>query len=592
MERPSKVHVVGRTPGLTGAALSLVLLAGGCDPTLRLAPASEGAGGANDPTLPNDPLPWVDDTGSMDTAPDTDVPVVPTEHFVVLGTGDGFTCGLTDRGRIDCWGRGDLGLTEDPEGTWSDLDAQGTWWCGVTAPAGELRCRGEDLGNRIEVPQGTFASVDVGAGGACALGLDGAVTCWAGLTLPDPGVPAASDVAVGDGFACLVGATAGTVSCFGREELTPPAGLTAVQVQAGSDHACARSAAGAITCWGEAAGGRTAPPAGAWVDMALADAVGCAVDGSGDVTCWGPGVGDRDPADSVGVDSLAIGADHGCGLQADGVVRCWGDDTRFQASTPLVGVQTFDLSHRGVGCAATKSGLQCFGGTASDPVHAVPALSGVTSLAAANRYACAVGADQAISCWGDDGSAQAGVPAGVDWSQIAVTEYGLCAVGVDGALRCWGDDFTGFTALDGPWTSLDGGFAHLVGLDGAGNLLCEGRDAGGSRCSPPPGEALVSVGAGTRVSCGVTDEDGVVCFGPDVPITNVPEDGTWSAVSAGKNHACGLRPDGSLTCWGLDDVGQASPPPGVYVDVDVDFDTSCAIRASDRALVCWGARAR
>ena len=61
-------------------------------------------------------------------------------------------------------------------------------------------------------------------------------------------------------------------------------------------------------------------------------------------------------------------------------------------------------------------------------------------------------------------------------------------------------------------------------------------------------------------------------------------------LSAGGFHTCGLKIDGKLRCEGLNDVGQASPPPGEFVEVSAGEYHTCAVR-SDGLQICWGSNA-
>lgn len=71
-------------------------------------------------------------------------------------------------------------------------------------------------------------------------------------------------------------------------------------------------------------------------------------------------------------------------------------------------------------------------------------------------------------------------------------------------------------------------------------------------------------------------------FGP------APAAGAYTAVSAGGEHSCAVRAaDGSLVCWGDDQVGQAAAPAGSFRSVSAGALSSCAVRL-DGSLACWG----
>ena len=141
------------------------------------------------------------------------------------------------------------------------------------------------------------------------------------------------------------------------------------------------------------------------------------------------------------------------------------------------------------------------------------------------------------------------------------------------------------------------------------------------------GIQFLSVSAGDALSCGITADQAIECWGVGVDGTNRPPHGTFSAVSVGYADSCAIRTDGALECWGSDDdfldqrkpagrfrqvsvavegfhacaisvgstvecwgkneVGQSEPPSGTFIDVSTGDGRSCGVR-SDRTIACWG----
>lgn len=64
-------------------------------------------------------------------------------------------------------------------------------------------------------------------------------------------------------------------------------------------------------------------------------------------------------------------------------------------------------------------------------------------------------------------------------------------------------------------------------------------------------------------------------------------------MSTGYFHTCaierraGVDIGGPLRCWGQNDRGQASPPPGIFVQVSSGHLFSCAV-GLDEKVQCWG----
>lgn len=77
----------------------------------------------------------------------------------------------------------------------------------------------------------------------------------------------------------------------------------------------------------------------------------------------------------------------------------------------------------------------------------------------------------------------------------------------------------------------------------------------------------------------------------------------WKTITAGANHTCGIKAaDNTLYCWGWNHYGQLGdgrnlprPTPAKigaetdsWLEVKIGFNHTCAIKASDNKLYCWG----
>jgi alpha-tubulin suppressor-like RCC1 family protein len=78
------------------------------------------------------------------------------------------------------------------------------------------------------------------------------------------------------------------------------------------------------------------------------------------------------------------------------------------------------------------------------------------------------------------------------------------------------------------------------------------------------------------------------CCSSEIPFQR--EDTT---LSAGQFHTCaiearvGVTYGGPIKCFGFNAMGQASPPPGMFIQVSCGHSHTCAIRA-DQRIACWG----
>ena len=281
----------------------------------------------------------------------------------------------------------------------------------------------------------------------------------------------------------------------------------AVQVSVGRAHACARTEAGEVHCWGSNDAGelgdgtyepRVTPLAVPGFGPAVALSVGgtrsCAVRRDGALYCWGDRgsgfihMGDTSPvpvAGLSGVSAVARGDMHACAV-AGGRVLCWGQNRFGQIGNGVPGYLVdapVDVGLSGVtevvvggehSCALrSDGGVFCWGaayasqlgevptatceGAPCQPVPTeVPGLSGVVQLAAGASHTCARFGDGRVACWGTDGGLTAGaaptiIDAAAGARLLAAEGGGTCAVDDAATLTCWGtheararDEMTGF----------------------------------------------------------------------------------------------------------------------------------------------------
>jgi len=212
-----------------------------------------------------------------------DGPRESKKHYAQLVAARESTCGLDDRGTVECWGRplaapfaagtfSDIALTNEascgrdrarllhctfhesvmdptPTDAMVSFSIDRARGCGVIASDKSLRCWSIFDGDAFIPPPGQFSSVVVGPEGACGMTLDHAETCF-GKT--PPLLPAADVLAYSsDGEAgCSVTKTH-ELACTGTALLgATPAGKFETVALSG-DHACATRVDGGTVCWGE-----------------------------------------------------------------------------------------------------------------------------------------------------------------------------------------------------------------------------------------------------------------------------------------------------------------------------------------------------
>jgi alpha-tubulin suppressor-like RCC1 family protein len=186
-------------------------------------------------------------------------PVAGGLSFAQIGTGEGFSCGLTFSGEAYCWGanwNGQLGTdtSREPRAmpttvsgglTFGQISVGGGHTCGLTA-AGAAYCWGLNFGlvadsttNHLTTPTAVaesfaFEQISAGGGHTCGLTATGAAHCWGwnfhgqlgnGTPTEWPGLPISYPTAV-------VG------------------GLSFRQISTGLVYTCGITTSGQAYCWG------------------------------------------------------------------------------------------------------------------------------------------------------------------------------------------------------------------------------------------------------------------------------------------------------------------------------------------------------
>ena len=183
-----------------------------------------------------------------------------------------------------------------------------------------------------------------------------------------------------------------------------------------------------------------------------------------------------------------------------------------------------------------------------------------------------------------------------DWLSVSVGGDHTCALKGDGSAYCWGSNRNGQLGVIRTDTTC-----------GTGNnrYPCTG--------TPQPvlaGVKLISISAGARHTCAITQSREAYCWGANDQgqLSDFAAGGPtparisgslpWAQISAGVSHTCAVRTDGVLSCWGGNDRGQLgngsfvtgnSRPsiPGLVAYVSAGDGRTCA-RTVVGVVYCWG----
>jgi len=497
-----------------------------------------------------------------------------------VSVGARHACAVKADGSVQCWGSGQDGRLG--RGGTADSNVPVT----VSGVAGA-----------VQVSAGGQVQLFVDDGHACVVLDTGAVKCW------------------GEGSLGQLGDSTST------DRFTPvtaqlPAGTSAMQVTAGGAHSCAVDSIGRAFCWGAGANGRlgngtnnnrAAPqqvtfPAGVQaVQIDAGERHTCAVDVLGTVWCWGSGANGRlgnnslqDRSSPVPVtlpDSavqVSAGVAHSCALLTDGRVFCWG--------SPLSG--------------RLGDGTVIFDQLV--PIQSAGVANAV-QVSAGSDHTCArlfSGGSLRDVCWGDNNHGELGDGTSVARAtQVQIStlcdQTGFYPPSAGAAASC----IIGRGAAD-PSTAM------CWGSNGSGQL---GEGTGASRRAPTPVVGTASsplAAAGGWHGCALTATNGVQCWGSNLfgqlgdgtllarqtPVA-ISGGGSWSFVATGANHSCGIT-GGQVKCWGANTNGQigdgtifprltptaVSGLPGSAMYLDLGDTHSCAVvqNGANREVWCWG----
>jgi hypothetical protein len=384
------------------------------------------------------------------------------------------TCGLDARCRLRCRSDRDClfgGTCEETSGVCAPPDG-GYRFPDAGAPPDGATDAGSDAGDRPGCLMDSATALGLGFVFSCAVVGGGEVACWGsdqsgGMSTPFPfpydgrhrrrpelvpGVLDAVDIAAGSGHACIRH-RGGGVSCFGKNELgqlgdgtttdrlIDPVlvdGLSgAVAIDAGGDRTCALLETGSFVCWGAAANGQLGD--GRTAAGAIATTP---------VTVTTPG----------SVASFSLTGSGGCVIDPEGELACWG---------------------------ANSAGEAGVGSTLVTPVPTLLTTSfTAVQFAGGNRDACARDDSDALWCWGARAASTVPARFGTVVAEDMALGDGGCIIQSDRTVACWGSLRGDGMMMDRPEPStpaldlagvdeVEVGFTHVCARAG-GAVYCFG----------------------------------------------------------------------------------------------------------------------
>lgn len=349
-----------------------------------------------------------------------------------ISAGMSHACGITANHVAYCWGRNAEGELGNTSVTANCSDA------GVPCSVKPVRVEGGLA----------FSSVSAGNNFTCGITTVGTAYCW------------------GAGAQGQLGT--GSQASSGRPQRVVTEGVAFQSISAGNSHACAVSTTGAAYCWGSNAGGRL---------------------GTGSLT--GGRTAPTPVTGQLQFRSISAGYYHTCGVARSGATYCWGRNeqgelgngatvargTPVRVAADMAGRLVHAAGQFDYSCVINRDGsLFCFGancygqlgvdstteqcGTPAMPCSSTPkavhSTAAYQSVSAYFSHVCALTADGAVHCWGENNQGQLGnghgdgststptpIVGGASYKAVSVGRQFSCAITADGVPQCWGRNAEG-----------------------------------------------------------------------------------------------------------------------------------------------------
>ena len=390
-------------------------------------------------------------------------------------------------------------------------------------------------------------------------------------------------------------ATAGQTSATATLTVYSP---TFVELVKGTQHACARSASGALYCWGANGAGQ--------LGSIAAPQKNCIsiVGQTGPAECSSSPVPSTSSLTFV---QVSAGGTHSCGLTGAGEAYCWGANSAHVLSTAsetCSGGGLCVLTPLKVGGAPVFTWI----GNGFEHFCGLPA-NGLAHCWGTNEFG-QIGATVAESC---DGTPCTRVPVmvngGLAFQKMSLGWYHTCGLTTAGEAYCWGWNFYGQLGIDRTsdfrsgesspvpvatplrFASISAGRDHTCALTPEGIAYCWGLNTfgqlGDGTAADYPQLALVpravagglsfnSLATGLEHTCALTAAGIAYCWGHnfreastefggqlgdgtfETRLTPTPVAGSIAFVQLGAGRAttCGRMATGAIYCWGSNENAQ------------------------------------
>jgi Regulator of chromosome condensation (RCC1) repeat len=285
---------------------------------------------------------------SGDTAEDTAEGEWPglNLNYRRVSVGGYVSCGLTDVGKVVCWGSNQTQQLDTPAGIFLEVSILNGSTCALRED-GQIICWGTPLNPNFEYPpppSGQWARLDCSSSGCAALDTEGHMTWW--HTVPeyfityDPPDGQFIDIDVGSNGVCAL-TISRDIRCWYKEDASSETVMIRLEgefkkLSGVTDHGCGLDGDGSMYCWDES--GNETQISGSFKDMSITNSWNCYILQDDTPSCWGCVWGQycENGIEIPDIPLVQVSSDmeHACGLTHDNRFVCWGWDWYSETQPP------------------------------------------------------------------------------------------------------------------------------------------------------------------------------------------------------------------------------------------------------------------